>query len=105
MPRRQRLPKLNEYCNIKHISHDLNLAGLPDLDVYELGVKLGRVIVTYNGKDFRVLVGTKPDAGVIDAPDHLPLLQLDNKLKSLLAKHSPNSLRGKLTPLITKQKK
>ena len=41
---RQLYPLLNERFDVKHIKHDLNLAGLPDPEVYALAVKQGRII-------------------------------------------------------------
>ena len=96
LPPRQVFVRLNQHFDVKHIKHDLRLGGSSDLDVYNLAVKLGRIIITYNGKDFRPLVGTKQDSGVIDEPDLLPLYQLDNKLTAFLIKRTPKTLQGKV---------
>src|SRR3954452_15374821 len=80
MPQRYRLPLLNQQFDVKHVRDDLGKGEYDDALVYELAVKQQRVLVTYNIKDFRPLAGTKADAGIIGAPDRLPIRQLDTKL-------------------------
>jgi hypothetical protein len=99
MPQRNRFPTLNKLFDVKHIRDDLKRAKLDDLAVYELAVSLGRVIITYNVKDFRPLAGMKADAGIIGIPDRLPLPQQDTKLCAFLKKHTPHALAGKFNAL------
>ena len=100
MPQRFRLPLLNEQFEVKHLRDDLGKGQLVDPEVYELAVKERLVIVTYNIKDFRPMSGTKKDAGIIGAPDRLPIKQLDTKLCALLKHLRPNALRGRYFPLL-----
>ena len=100
MPQRFRLPLLNQQFEVKHLRDDLDKGQLEDPEVYELAVRDGLVIVTYNIKDFRSLAGTKPDAGIIGAPDRLPVKQLDTKLCALLKWLTPNALKGRYFPLL-----
>ena len=100
MPQRFRLPLLNQQFEVRHLRDDLRKGELEDPDVYELAVQEGYVIVTYNIKDFRPLAGTKQDAGIIGAPDRLPIKQLDSKLCALLKRLTPNALRGTYVPLL-----
>jgi predicted nuclease of predicted toxin-antitoxin system len=91
---RQYFPRLNEHFDVKHIKHDLNLAGLPDPEVYALALSQGRIILTKNVKDFRPLLrGDSP--GIIGIPEAWSLSRVDTKLTALLMKHGPNYFRGR----------
>ena len=90
---RRLYPQLNAHFDVKHIRDDLHLDGLPDLQVYELAVKQGRIILTTNVKDFRPLL--RPDCpGIIGIPDAWSLSLIDSKLTALLTRHGPNYFRG-----------
>jgi Domain of unknown function (DUF5615) len=65
---RQYFPRLNERFDLKHIKHDLNLASLPDPQVYALAVSQDRIILTKNVKDFRTLL-QDDSPGVIGIPE------------------------------------
>ena len=73
---RQYFPRLNERFDVKHIKHDLNLAGLPDPEVYELAVSQGRIILTKNVKDFRTLL-RQDSPGIIGLPETWSLSRVD----------------------------
>lgn len=64
MPPRQRFPRLNSRFDVKHIRDDLNQSGLKDPPVYTLASKLNRLIITFNGDDFKNMVGQSSDTGV-----------------------------------------
>src|SRR5688500_11237765 len=57
MPPRQRFPRLNSRFDVKHIRDDFSQLGLKDPAVYELAAKRNRLIITFNGTDFKNLVG------------------------------------------------
>jgi predicted nuclease of predicted toxin-antitoxin system len=97
---RQYFPRLNERFDVKHIKHDLNLASLPDPEVYQLAVKQGRIILTKNVSDFRPLIRAD-SPGVIGIPETWSNDRIDTKLTALLMKHSPNHFRGRYIPLAT----
>lgn len=86
---------------MKHVRDDLNHGGDPDPNVYDLAVAQGRIIVTVNGQDFRELVGTQDDAGVIDLPANWPRAQVDTKLTALLMRHGPAYFAGHYRTLAT----
>ena len=71
LPPRQVLASLNAHFDVKHISHDFKLAGLPDPAIYDLAVKQGRIILTINVKDFRPLI-RDDSPGVIGIPENWP---------------------------------
>src|SRR5687767_2464460 len=71
MPPRQRFPRLNSRFDVKHIRDDLNQAGLKDPPVYELAKTLNRLIMTFNGNDFKEMVVQSTKTGV----DVLPALK------------------------------
>jgi hypothetical protein len=101
---RQYFPRLNEHFDVKHIKHDLNLAGLSDPEVYELAVKQGRIILTKNVKDFRPLL-REDSPGIIGIPETWSLSRVDTKLTALLMNHGPNYFRGHYRPLAAEDQK
>jgi hypothetical protein len=66
MPPRQRFPRLNSRFDLKHIRDDFSQLGLKDPVVYDLAAKRNRLIITFNGTDFKKLIGLH--MGVITAP-------------------------------------
>lgn len=100
LPPRQVLARLNAHFDVKHIKHDLNLAGLPDPAIYELALKQSRIILTINIKDFRPLL-EDDSPGVISIPENWSANRIDTKLTALLMKHGPNYFRGRYLPLAT----
>lgn len=98
-PVRSYFPNLNKRHNVKHITADLNSSSLADDKVYKFAQKEGRIIVTYNVKDFVPLVENDTKSGVIGVSPNLPLEQVDKRLTALLNKSSKKSLLGKLTTI------
>ena len=101
MDPRQKYAQLNELFDVKHVAHDLHYAGAPDPIVYDLASKTGRIVVTLNGDDFRPLVGTKPDAGVIKIPDAWTRERVDTRLTALLKRHGQKYFAGQYRTLAT----
>jgi predicted nuclease of predicted toxin-antitoxin system len=101
MDPRQKYPRLNQHFDVKHIKHDLHNGEMEDPDIYTLGVEQGRIIVTINADDFRPLVRTKQDAGVIKVPSAWTREQVDSKLTALLMRHGPNYFAGQYWSLAT----
>ena len=99
---RQFFPRLNELFDVKHIKHDLNLAGLPDPEIYELARKQSRIILTKNVKDFRPLL-LEDSPGIISIPESWSLSRIDSKLTALLMRHGPNYFRGHYHPLAAEE--
>ena len=102
MPPRIALTNCNQLFDIKHIRFDLRKPGLVDHLVYEHAVSLGRIVITYNTKDFKPLAGTKEDQGIIAVPPSfmMNLSQLDTKLTAFLKKSKPIQLQGKCISLL-----
>lgn len=96
-PVRSYFPNLNRRYDIKHLTADLNLASISDRKIYKLAQKEGRIIVTYNVKDFAPLVENDTKSGVIGVSPSLQPEQVDKKLTSLLNKSTKKSLLGKMT--------
>src|SRR5881275_1751834 len=88
MPARTKLPRLNGLFNIKHIRDDLHKDGLPDDEVYKLAIKLNRLIVTFNGDDFRNFAQNSELTGIIHVSDTIKNDHIDTKLTSLFLKSS-----------------
>jgi len=98
LPPRQILARLNAHFDVKHIKHDLNLAGLPDPAIYELARKQGRIILTINVKDFRPLL-REDSPGIIGIPENWAADRIDSKLTAVLMRHGPNYFRGRYRSL------
>jgi hypothetical protein len=89
---------LNEFFDVKHIKYDLHHGGMDDQEIYALAVKQGRIILTKNVKDFRVLL-REDSLGVIGIPETWTPARLDSKLTALFKHHGPNYFRGRYVPL------
>jgi predicted nuclease of predicted toxin-antitoxin system len=98
LPPRQILARLNAHFDVKHINHDLHLAGLPDPEVYALASSQNRIILTINVKDFRPLL-REDSPGVIGISENWAAQRIDSKLTALLMKHGPNYFRGRYRSL------
>lgn len=92
---RKRLPVLNSRYDVKHITSDLNNTGLKDPEVYDLANKLGRIVVTFNDKDFKNLTKVHDKSGVIGVSANMTAEQIDNKITSLLTKSKESDICGK----------
>jgi predicted nuclease of predicted toxin-antitoxin system len=99
MPPRQRFPRLNSRYDLKHVRDDFNQIGVQDPAVYDLAAKQNRLIITFNGTDFKKLVGKSEQSGVINVSANLRYEQIDTKLTALLTKSSEKLLFGKFTDL------
>ena len=99
MPARRAFASLNHLFDVKHIALDLKKSGIRDEVVYQEAVKMQRLIVTFNGDDFKPFVAKSIEAGIIAVSDNLSTSQIDSKLVALLVRSTPNTLYGKFTPL------
>jgi hypothetical protein len=102
MPDRSYFPQLNQHFDVKHVKLDLRREGLADPPVYELALRLERIIVTFNWSDFRPLVGRRKDCGVIGVSG-MDWHRIDTKLTALLIRHGPAYFRGKVRTLGAEQ--
>lgn len=91
-------PLLKQYHDIKHISIDYHLAGISDQEVYNLGIKEQRIIVTHNTKDFMKLAKDSK-TGVIALKQTMNNKDKDIRLVALLRKKSSSELCGQITVL------
>jgi predicted nuclease of predicted toxin-antitoxin system len=98
-PPRTEFERLNHHFDVKHIAIDLKQAGIPDEQVHKVAGKAHRLIVTFNGEDFKHLAGKSKQTGIIHVSHNLLNEHIDTKLTSLLVKSTPNTLFGKFTPI------
>lgn len=70
---RHSLPILNSRFDVKHIVGDYGKSALPDLQVYEFAKEKGRIIITFNIKDFKSLASISKITGVIGVSANLTL--------------------------------
>ncbi len=94
---RQSLLTTNSRFDVKHISGNYKQSALLDSEVYDFAKRKGRLLVTFNIKDFQLLAPTSKSTGVIGVSANLSLDQIDKKLTALLNKSTKKSLLGKLT--------
>ncbi len=102
---RQRLPILNSRFDVKHITADLGFVGLNDDKVYQLGIKLKRIVVTFNDKDFRKLTNKNNAIGIIGVSANLNADQIDKKITAILVKLKKKDLIGKFIYISHETKK
>lgn len=96
-PTRDKLPRLNHRFNLKHLVVDLRRSGITDRQVYELACNQGRLVITFNDKDFRELAATNKTGGIIGVSANLTIESIDKKLTALLIKSRQNQLFGHFT--------
>ncbi len=94
---RSYFPILNSLFNLKHITENFHEVGLSDPQIFKFAIATGRIIITFNFKDFEELVKTSNKTGVIGISSNLPVEIIDKKLTVLFRKASIKSLLGKLT--------
>ncbi len=99
MPGRRAFATLNHLFDVKHIALDLKKDGIRDEAVYQEAVKTQRLIVTFNGDDFRPFVAKSSETGIIAVSDNLATGRIDSKLVALLVRSTPHALYGKFTPI------
>ncbi|HSW88229.1 MAG TPA: DUF5615 family PIN-like protein [Candidatus Saccharimonadales bacterium] len=99
MPPRTDFKRLNHVFDVKHISIDLKKAGISDEKVHQEATKLCRLIVTFNGDDFKDLAKKNTATGIIYVSNNLTSEQIDTKLVALLLRNAPKSLYGKFTTI------
>ena len=93
LPPRIKFTRLNNRFNVQHIVHDLHKSGILDRELFKIAEKTGRIILTYNEKDFRV--NAYKNSGLIGLSSKLSTEDIDKKVTSLLTKHKTCYLIGK----------
>lgn len=92
---RNRLPILNRRYNTKHIKHDFNLIGLKDPAVYRLAVEQGRIIITFNDKDFLETATKSKKSGIIGVSTNMLSDNIDKKIAAKLRRAKKSEIYGK----------
>jgi hypothetical protein len=77
----------------------LKQGGQPDAHVHQAAAKHHRLIVTFNGEDFRNLAEKSKHTGILHVSQNLLTERIDTKLTVLLSKSTPNALYGKFTTI------
>jgi predicted nuclease of predicted toxin-antitoxin system len=93
IPPRKTLVRLNSRFNLRHIREDYKKSGIPDREVFEIAEKEGRIIVTFNEKDFAA--NRRRRSGLIALSPNLTTEEIDTKITSLLTSHKQCHLVGK----------
>ncbi|HTE22597.1 MAG TPA: DUF5615 family PIN-like protein [Candidatus Limnocylindria bacterium] len=95
LPPRQRLKSCNQTWNMKHIASDYKLGGASDKTVYALASDENRIVITFNGKDFKKLV-TPRSPSVIDVSHKVPPGKLDSLIHKSIVNMQPGDLLDKV---------
>ena len=87
MPPRKKLPRINRRSsfNIRHITHDYGLSGLPDKDVMARARKEGRILVTQDS-DFVKPRQIQNNMGVVKIIGGITATEIDDLLCQLVKK-------------------
>jgi predicted nuclease of predicted toxin-antitoxin system len=92
-PPRKSFSMLNQYCDVKHISHDLGLNGATDEAVYDTANIQARIMITFNIKHFKPMI-TPDNMTVIGISAGLSNHKIDSKLTSLIKSLKPAEWKG-----------
>lgn len=90
---RKTLVRLNSRFNLRHIREDYKKSGILDKEVFEIAEKEGRIIVTFNEKDFAA--NHRRRSGLIALSTSLTTDEVDTKITSLLTSRKRCHLIGK----------
>ena len=92
---RQNSRELNSLHDVKHIKHDLKFAGLSDQKVFDKASREGRLLVTFNIKDFQFLI-EKNKPSVIALSTQLSNERADLKMRKALKEIKASQMNGYL---------
>jgi predicted nuclease of predicted toxin-antitoxin system len=95
LPPRRVLKTCNQTWDIKHIRDDYGLGGATDRTVYDLANSEGRILITFNVKDFKKLQN-KEHLSIIAISPNIPTEKLDSLIKKQAMSLSPSNLHGKI---------
>ncbi len=95
---RRAYPQLNKHFDVKHIADDLHHAGIEDAKILKLALAQGRIILTHNVKDFKLLLN-QFSPGLIGIPEMWTAKRIDTKLTALFIKHSTRFFKGRYRSL------
>lgn len=93
LPNPQNYPQLNNFHDLKHLTHDLRFSGIKDSVVYELANKFGRLVVVFNTKDFKPLI-SPGKSSVISLSTNLTNKEADKKISKALRELSSSQAKG-----------
>lgn len=93
LPPKNKLIRLNNRFNIRHVVHDYHTSGLPDKEIFRIAEKEGRIIITLNERDF--IGNSRKRSGLIGLSPNLSTEEIDKKVTSLLTRSKYCILIGK----------
>lgn len=82
IPPRRNLVRLNSRFILEHIREDYHKSGISDREVFAIAEKEGKIIVTFNEKDFAA--NHRKKSGLIALSPNLTTEEIDTKITSLL---------------------
>lgn len=101
LPPREKLHRLNNRYDLKHITHDYHKQGVSDQKVYELACKEERIIVTFNESDFYQFSKKKiTKTGILALSANLSTEQIDKKMTALLQKSKRTQVFGQFNKIV-----
>lgn len=93
IPPRKSLVRLNSRFSLEHIREDYHKSGILDKEVFAIAEKEGRIIVTFNEKDFAA--NHRKKSGLIALSPNLTTEEIDTKITSLLTSKKDCPFIGK----------
>lgn len=95
LPPRTNYPNLNNFHNLRHVTHDYSFMGYSDDFVYKTAIKEGRLVIVFNTKDFKPLIRTHTPS-VISLSTNLSNEESDLKTLRALKEISKSQTKGHL---------
>lgn len=95
LPPRTNYSNLNNFHNVRHITHDYSFMGNSDDFVYKIAKKEQRMIMVLNTKDFKPLLKTNTPS-VISLSTNISNEEADLKIMKALKNLSESQTKGNL---------
>ena len=100
-PRREKFPSLNNYHDLKHITHELHKSGIKDEEVISIAKRQQRIIITKNIKHFYERCRIRK-VDVLGISEIVTPEELDKKIMANLKKRRIKKMTGKLVSITQK---
>jgi len=104
LPRRNKLPELNNFHNLKHIVHDFHKSGMKDTEIVALAKSEGRIIVTKNIRHFGILC-RQMNVDMVGVTETVLPEKLDRSIMAYLRKRQQRDMSGTVTRIVQTPRK
>lgn len=93
-PKRNRFPLLNNYHDLKHITHDFKKSGIEDTKVVAIAKKENRIVISKNFRHFRKICNENK-VDLISIAENMPAELIDKQINAYLRKRMIHVMTGK----------